>query len=135
MTSMKRNLSEQLLDGMKDATLGPNQRMSGQADAVGAAPRKARDPQQRPLLGLLSNIAALSVIVSFLIVNLSSTTASELPQLLIDVVTFKRGEESISALLGSSHASKTLASAWLTQSVCAQFRGRRRTTSPRSWRG
>lgn len=87
---MKRNLSEQLLDGLKDASLGPNQRMSGQADGVGAKPRESRDPQQRPLLGLLSNIAVLSVIVSVLIVRFTQTTAEELPQLLMDVVTFRR---------------------------------------------
>ena len=103
-SGMKRNLSEQLLDGLKDASLGPNQRMSGQADGVGAKPRESRDPQQRPLLGLLSNIAVLSVIASVLIVRLTPTTAEELPQLLMDVVTFRRGGSHTHAL--SHHRSK-----------------------------
>jgi hypothetical protein len=86
---MKRNLSAQLLDGLSDAALGPNQRMTGQAAGVGN-PKQSRDPQQRPLLNLLGLISGLSVVASVLIVALTDTPADALPALAADVLTFRR---------------------------------------------
>ena len=73
---MTRSVSQQMLDGLRDATLGPNQRMH-QPSVPGRPAKRAEDPEQRPLSFLLSLIAALSVCASVLLVWTTSTEASE----------------------------------------------------------
>ena len=87
---MTRSVSQQMLDGLRDATLGPNQRMH-QPSVPGRPAKRAEDPEQRPLSFLLSLIAALSVCASVLLVWTTSTEASELPTLLFDVALGRRG--------------------------------------------
>ena len=128
-TSMKRSASQQLLDGLQNATLGPNQRMTGQAEFK--SPRAAtRDPQQRPLATLLGLIAALSVVASVIITSATDTKASELPNLLVDVATGQRGpwsaQDNVAAVAAGllSLLGLVVVDFTICASVCADATGR-----------
>ena len=89
MGDLPRAASEQLLDALKDSTLGPNQRARFKK---GVSILSQPDPTQRPLAVLLMWILVLSMLTLAFILKLSGSAIEleELPGLVVDVMLLRR---------------------------------------------